>query len=213
MAWSWPNIPGHKNDGRAVAFGLALLILVFAPIPIHRSAGWVWDLGAALGFWALAGLVLQMLPCRDGIAFQRHRFLAPWVLALCLVHALWFLIVDPITRFDLRNGGAVHLWAALAGLAVLAGLILQARLPERFRLYPTYRAFRSAHRHAALCAIAAVAIHVLFSGYYVAGAGLIAVLPLILVALLRPAWAGLSPSCLGLGGAAATLIFVLMRLP
>lgn len=213
MAWNWPSIPGRNITGRAVAFGLALLILVFAVVPIRRSAGWIWDLGAALGFWALAGLTLQMMPCRDAAALRRHGRLALWVLGLCFAHALWFLIADPITRFDLRHGGAIHLWAAVVALAVLAAMTLQARLPDRFRFHPGYRGFRAAHRNAALFVVAAVAIHVLLSGYYVAGVGLVALLPLIVVALIRPGWGGLPLIYYVLGGAAAALIFVLARLP
>ncbi|GHC38737.1 hypothetical protein GCM10007291_45490 [Gemmobacter nanjingensis] len=204
------NIPGRE---RAVP---ALLILaVMALADPWRSGGLFWDFGNALGFLALAGLLFQMIPGPRGTP-RPHELLGYWVLAIAGLHAFWFLAGDAVARFYLLPGGPLHMWLGLAGLLLLAGLSILARMPDRRRLHPSYRGFRRLHRHLALACLAATLLHVLLSGFYLPLWWQAAALAAIALACAfgRRIWprASAVPVAAWLGaGGGAVAVFVLMR--
>lgn len=170
-----------------VLLSLTVLALVFLPLLAAPSDGLLWDIGALLGFLALAGLVLQTFLCRAAGEQRRHARLANWVLVLAFAHALWFLAGDPILRFSLRPMGPVHLWCAAVALALLAGMTVLARLPDRLRVHAGHRDFSVGHRAAACLTLGLVALHAGLSGFYASGVGLLSV-ALVPLAIARVVW-------------------------
>jgi len=87
------------------------------------------------------------------------------------------------------------MWLGLGGLLALAALTLLARMPERMRLHPGYRAFRKVHRWLAWAAVAGGGLHVLLTRFYLASPLQAAALALLAVAacLARRPWARIDP--------------------
>lgn len=166
---------------------LTILALVFLPLLVAPADGLFWDIGGLLGFLALVGLVLQTLPCRKAGEQLRHARSATWVIALAFAHALRFLAGDPILRFSLRPMGPVHLWCAAVALALLAGMTVQARPPDRLRVHAGHRDLSVGHRAAACLTLGLAALQVGLSGFYASGVGLLA-MALVPLAIARVVW-------------------------
>lgn len=183
------------------------------------GGGWFWDFGNALGFLALAGLLFQMIPYARARETRRHERLGYWVLGAAFAHAFWFLAGDGAVRVYLQPGAPLAMWLGLAALVVLAVLTAIARMPDRMRLHRRFQAFRTVHRWLGIAVVAAAALHVILTGFYLSGWVQDALLVLILAACCvgRPCWArlGTPPVASGIGfaglGIVAVVAFLLLR--
>ena len=93
------------------------------------GGGWLWDAGNGIGFGALAGLIFLVLPAGRISNFPSHELFAKVVLALCVLHATWFLVLDPALVTYITPGRApVYM---LAGIAVLVLLLFTTVMSER----------------------------------------------------------------------------------
>ncbi len=208
---------------RPVAAGLAgaiaaVFAIGFLAEPL-RGAGWFWELGNALGFLALAGILFQMIPMPRGGPVRRHEVLGYWILATALAHAFWFLAGDGTVRFYLQPGAPLYMWLGLAALVLLALLSLLARMPDRMRVHRQYRGFRRTHRWLGQAVVVTAGLHVVLSGFYLPRWWQ-ALLLMALAALCiagRRLWARLpspgtaSPASYLAAGALAGAAFVLIR--
>lgn len=162
--------PSRKGNPLAVpAIILALVFAITFLATPTLGGGWYWDLGNGLGFLALAGLLFQSIPGRRPRDIGAHEWLGYAVFAIATSHAFWFLLGDPVVRVYLAPGAPAHMWLGLAGLLMLALLTLLARMPDRTRIHPRYRSFRTAHRWLAVATVAASVLHVLMTRFYLSG--------------------------------------------
>lgn len=174
-----PAAQAHPRDGarRArslrVSVGLKTLAVVvglifgatFLILP-RNSGGWFWDIGGALGFLALAGMLFQMIPYPRTQTAKRHEILGYWVLGTAVAHAFWLLIGDGTLHLYLKPGAPLYMWLGVAGIAMLALLAVLARMPDRMRVHRRFATFRRVHRILAFVAVAGTLLHVLLSGFY-----------------------------------------------
>lgn len=176
----------------AAVVGLVFLVsfagvLVGGPLV---GAGWFWDLGNALGFLALGGMLFQTIPYRRAQATQRHERLGYWVLGVAVVHAFWFLTGDGAVRVYLQPGAPAAMWLGLAAILALAALTALARMPDRMRVHRRFRTFRAVHRWLGFALVAAAGLHVALTGFYLSERVQDALLVLLVAGccLGRPAW-------------------------
>ncbi|MEM1090746.1 MAG: ferric reductase-like transmembrane domain-containing protein [Pseudomonadota bacterium] len=165
-------------------FLVAVLGLTFFAMPTV-GAGWAWDADNALGFAALAGLLYLSIP---GIArrdIRAHQRLSYSVLAVILVHALWFLFADPAAVEYIKPGAPGYMWTGLGAVLLLFVLTMLASMPTRARFHRNYGVFRHWHRMLAAAVVLLSAHHVVFSGYYLRNgwqlAGLSSLVALVLL--------------------------------
>ncbi len=214
----------HGAPGRGVTVLAVLVALVFLVSFAGGSAvggGWFWDLGNALGFLALAGLLFQSIPGPRGRDVRRHEVLGYWVLAVALLHAFWFLAGDGAVRVHLQPGAPLAMWLGLLALVLLAALTVLARMPDRMRVHRRFRTFRNVHRVLGVAVVGGAALHVMLTGFYVArwGQDLLLVLLVAATCFGRAAWARLGdpPAASGAAyaalGLAAVAAFLLARSP
>lgn len=145
---------------------VALIFALTSLVEPRNGGGLFWDLGNAVGFLALAGLLFQMVPPARVRTGRQHEILGCWVLGIALVHAFWFLLGDGTVRFYLMPGAPPHMWMGLAGSLALATLVTLARMPDRMRVHRRYKTFRLLHRGMAGFTLAAALLHVVLSGFY-----------------------------------------------
>jgi hypothetical protein len=131
------------------------------------GAGWFWDLGNALGFAAMAGLLYLTLATGPGLKVRLHRQLGYAVLGVAVAHALWLLVGDPAVVEYLKPGAPLYMWAGVLGLLLLAALTVIAMPHVRSRLHKRYSGFRLWHRVLAILTIIGAAGHIAGSNYYI----------------------------------------------
>ncbi|TPE53274.1 ferric reductase-like transmembrane domain-containing protein [Amaricoccus solimangrovi] len=208
------------SRGNAVLAAIVgLVFLVSFASGARVGGGWFWDLGNALGFLGLAGILFQMIPAARGAATKRHERLGYWVLAIAGAHAFWFLLGDGAVRVYLQPGAPLAMWLGLAALLVLAPLTLLARMPERARVHRSFRGFRAVHRFLGFAVVGTASLHVALTGFYLTRWLQDALLLAVISAccLGRSYWARLgapavaSAPAFAAAGLAAAAAFVLAR--
>ncbi|MFV0292249.1 MAG: hypothetical protein ACK5II_03125 [Paracoccus sp. (in: a-proteobacteria)] len=150
----------------------AIIALVFAISFLTQpmlGAGWLWEVGNGLGFWALAGLLFQMIPLHRTDGARRHQTLGYWVLSIGFAHAFWMLATDSVVRVYLMPGAPAYMWLGLIGLMTLAMLTVLAQMPDRMRIHKQFRSFRLWHRWLGILTVAAAVGHILLSSFYLSG--------------------------------------------
>ena len=148
-----------------VTFFGAIALISFLSAPA-MGAGWSWDIDNGLGFAALAGMLILSMPGGAQHDVRRHEWLGYTVLAVVVVHALWFLLADGAVIEYIRPGAPAYMWTGIAGLIIFAVLIFVAAMPTRNTLHKTYTAFRYWHQFTAISGIAFVLHHIIGSGFY-----------------------------------------------
>ena len=183
------------------------------------GGGWFWDLGTALGFAALAGILFQMIPFARAGESRIHQRLGTWVLGAAILHAFWFLFGDGAVWTYLSPGAPLAMWLGLAALLLLGLLSVIARMPDRARLHRRFRTFLTLHRGLGFAVVAAAGLHVALTGFYLArwGQDLLLLALMAAACLGRPLWARLgrppvaSGPAFALMGALAGGAFLLAR--
>jgi len=148
----------------------AILVLVFAiailgaPLP---GEGWFWEFGNALGFLALAFLLILLANGRGGLGRSlRHRWLGIAALLATLVHISWFLIGDSLSLEYIKWGAPHYMVAGVFSAGLLILITFSSLVSFRNRSFHSYRAFRSWHHWLSVLALILAAIHVILSGFY-----------------------------------------------
>lgn len=177
---SGPVSRDRPAGGLAVVLGLVFGV-TFLAAP-RTGGGWFWDFGNGLGFLALGGLLYQMIPPARARSGRGHEYLGYWVLGTAILHAFWFLGGDGTVRFYLLPGASIHVWPGLIALVALAVLAVLARMPDRMRVHPRFRTFRQVHRALAFLAVGTGFLHVVLSGFYLAGRAQVLLLALLTLA-------------------------------
>ena len=151
-------LPSHlRRVGIASAVVAALLLL-----PLPASAGFIWNLGAAVGYGSLVFTVaLYVYPLRgDGVPHRRlftvsqHRRIGWIALFLAGLHVAILLAAEPLTGHYLLPSAPLYMLCGLGGLIALAVLVptgISARSILRRAAPP--RASSSGVAHAALAAL------------------------------------------------------------
>jgi len=132
------------------------------------GAGWFWDAGNGFGFAAFAGLLYLGITSYQRTGFRAHQLLGYTVLAIAVVHVLWFLLGDAAVVEYIKIGAPVYMWAGIFGLVLLFVLVTIAVVPDRQKVHKNYPAFRHWHRLLAIIAIASSAFHIVVSHFYLA---------------------------------------------
>ncbi len=143
----------------------AIWVISFLAAPT-LGAGWIWEAGNALGFAAMAGMLYLTIAGDSRRDVRAHEMLGYAVLLVALVHALWFLLFDGAAVEFLMPDAPVYMWAGIAGLLLLAVLVILAMLPTRLRVHRSYSVFRYWHLVISILVIGMAAYHIVFSGLY-----------------------------------------------
>ena len=120
-------LPSHlRRVGIAAAVAAALLLL-----PLPASAGFIWNLGAAVGYGSLVFTVaLYVYPLRgDGVPHRRlftvsqHRRIGWIALILAGVHTAILLAAEPLTGHYLLPSAPLYMLCGLVALIALGVLV------------------------------------------------------------------------------------------
>ena len=152
------NFPGFTSL-------LFLLPLLLASVSMV-GAGWFWELGNGLGLAALAGILYLCVDRRNGASLKSHEAASWLVLVLVAVHALWFLLGEPLSWQYFIPGHSIHLWSGLLALLLVLLLVFSARTNSRREHFSNYGNFRRWHRWLAVVLVASALHHVISSGLY-----------------------------------------------
>lgn len=157
------------RSGRVAVSVVLLIAAVFLATMLSSpmlGAGWFWDIGNALGFAAVAGVLYLTLATGPGLNVRIHRQLGYAVLGVATAHVLWLLVGDPAVVDYLKPGAPNYMWAGIIGFLLLVALTLVAMPRVRSRLHKRYSHFRLWHRIIAILTIAGVAWHIVGSNFY-----------------------------------------------
>ena len=164
-------LPSHlRRVGIASAVAAALLLL-----PLPASAGFFWNLGAAVGYGSLVfSVALYIYPLRgDGVPHRRlftvsqHRRIGWIALFLAGLHVAILLAAEPLTGHYLLPSAPLYMLCGLGALIALAVLVptgISARSILRQAAPP--RASTSGVTHAVLAALllGLLGAHIIGSG-------------------------------------------------
>lgn len=148
--------------------GITLLVLglAFLANPLV-GAGWVWDLGNAVGFVAVAGLMYLTIPTTGVRNLAAHEWFSKGVLVLCVFHAIWLLVFDPVVITYLTPGRAPpYMWIGVLSLFAVALSIVISEQTVRSLWFSDHGRFKTVHKATGLVALAGATYHVLASGHY-----------------------------------------------
>src|SRR5271163_2734219 len=165
-------LPSHlRRAGIACALTAALLLL-----PLPASAGFFWNVGAAVGYASLVfAVALYVYPLRgDGVAHRRlftisqHRRIGWIALYLGGLHVAILLVAQPLVGHYLLPSAPLYMLAgtgALIALGVLVATGIRARSTLR-KAAPSRASPASVAIHAALAALlpGLLGAHIIGSG-------------------------------------------------
>ena len=165
-------LPSHlRRAGIACAVAAALLLL-----PLPASAGFFWNLGAAVGYASLVfAVALYIYPLRgDGVAHRRlftvsqHRRIGWIALYLAALHVAILLVVQPVVGHYLLPTAPLYMLAGIGALIALGVLVptgIRARSTLR-KPAPSRASPMSVAAHAVLAALllGLLGAHVIGSG-------------------------------------------------
>lgn len=146
-----------------------LLCVILATASVDSplmGAGWSWDADNALGFAALAGMLYLSSPGEARRDLRTHEWLGIAVLAVAVLHGLWFLLVDAAALEYIKPGAPAYMWTGIGAIVLFATLVWLARLPTRRSAHRTYGSFRWWHRLIAFGGLAGALHHIIASGFY-----------------------------------------------
>jgi predicted CXXCH cytochrome family protein len=167
------SLPPHlRRAGITCVVAAALLMM-----PLPASGGFIWDLGAGLGYGSLVfAAVLYLYPLRgEGIAHRRlftvsqHRRIGWIALCLAALHTAILLVAQPLTGHYLLPSAPLYMLCGLAALIALAVLVatgISARSALRHGAAPRKKSSGNVATHAVLAGLllAMLAAHVVGSG-------------------------------------------------
>lgn len=130
------------------------------------GAGWFWDAGNAIGFAAFAGLLYLTITSSRRLDVRKHQVLGYGVLMVAAAHVFWFLLGDAAVVEFLKVGAPDYMWHGVVAFLLLGVLIIVALVPDRFRIYQDYPAFKYWHRVLAIITIGTATYHVVVSNFY-----------------------------------------------
>jgi len=178
---------------RALIVTIVLLVLTWIHRPV--GAGLVWDGLNALGFVALAAIVVLHLDDLGPLAaassrrfaHATHAWIAQAALVLVFAHVGGLLAFDPIVFEYVEPGAPSYMWAGVGATLVLVVAIWSAHPVRRHSLFATRARFRRVHRLVGAIGIALTVWHVAGSGFYL-GHGLVtaALVGIALCAVVAP---------------------------
>ena len=158
-----------------LAYTLAPLVIVVAWSRPPRVDFW-WDAAMALGAVGAGGFVLLPLvsprwwvPEQRGAAFLRHlhelhRTLSYGLILLILVHGVGLLVLEPRTLDYLFPSAPVYMLCGIVSAILVVVLTLTSLY--RHGLGYTHAGWRRWHAILSALAVAALAWHLIGSGYY-----------------------------------------------
>lgn len=150
----------------AVLTTLFVFSIALASYP-RLGDGWFWEIGNALGFVALAGLLIVTLNGRASMGNSpNHRLLGLFTVSVVLAHIIWFLIGDPLTIEYLKFGTPPHMVFAILSIALLMLLSVSSLSTFRDKSFYTRQKFRAWHRWLSLCITLSAIAHITLSGFY-----------------------------------------------
>ncbi len=169
---------------------LFLICLLPAPLP---AGGVLWDTLGGLGFAAVA----LMLPLAweaespaGGTRLELHKHLAIAATLIAGVHALGYLLTDPISLEYLKPTAPAHMLMGIVALLGLTVLTVTALPDQRRRFFRRFSQFRRLHLYLSLAVLLATLWHVLGTAFTASGPLRLTLLTALL--LLTPAIAYLA---------------------
>jgi hypothetical protein len=190
-------LPSHlRRVGIASAVAAALLLL-----PLPASAGFLWNLGAAVGYGSLVFTVaLYIYPLRgDGVPHRRlftvsqHRRIGWIALILAGLHVAILLVAQPLTGHYVLPSAPLYMLSGLGGLIAL-GVLVPTGIAARSILrqaQPPRASSTSVLAHAVLAALllGLLGAHIIGSGQLLdQPAKVITCCALLALALFYSAW-------------------------
>jgi hypothetical protein len=190
-------LPPHlRRVGIACAVAAALLLL-----PLPASGGFIWNLGAALGYASLVfAFALYVFPLRgDGVPHRRlftvsqHRRIGWIALYLAGLHVVVLLAAQPLVGHYLLPSAPLYMLCGLAALPALAVLVFTGISARSALRQPAASRAAAAgiSTHAVLAAllIGLLAAHIIGSGQLLdRSVKVITCCVLLALGLLRYAW-------------------------
>jgi hypothetical protein len=189
-------LPSHlRRVGIACALAAALLLL-----PLPASAGFFWNLGAAVGYGSLVFTVaLYVYPLRgDGVPHRRlftvsqHRRIGWIALILAGLHVAILLAAEPLTGHYLLPSAPLYMQSGLSALIALAVLVptgITARSILRRAASPRTSSSGIAHAVLAALLLALLGAHIFGSGQLLdQPVKVVTCCALLVLALLYSAW-------------------------
>ncbi len=173
--------------------GAVLLFAVCLTPRALPAGGPLWDTLSGLGLAALA-LMLPLAweaeaPARQP-RLQLHRNLAIGATLLTTVHAVGYLVADPISLEYLKPKAPAHMLVGILAFFGLIALTLTSLPAPRRRLYATFSRFRQVHLWLSVVVLALTFWHVLGTSFVASGSFRYAML--LIICIVTPALAYLA---------------------
>jgi len=172
-----------------VACLLALLLISVVPDGLPVS-GTSWDWLGGVGLASLAFLLALSWEAESPAPQPRltvHRNLALAATGLALLHAVGYLVTDPITFEYLKPKAPAYMLLGILGLVIVLFVTITSLPEPRRRIYARFNHFRRWHLGLSVTAVITAAWHVVGTGYLITGAWQLTAL--VLLTLLLPVMA------------------------
>jgi DMSO/TMAO reductase YedYZ heme-binding membrane subunit len=171
---------------------LALILICLSPdgLPVSGSS---WDWLGGIGLASLAFLLALSWEAESPAPQPRltvHRNLAVAATVLALLHAIGYLITDPITFEYLKPKAPAHMLLGIAGFMIMLFVTITSLPGPRRRVYNRFSNFRRWHLGLSIAALLSAAWHVVGTEYLITGPWRLTAV--LLLALLLPTFAYLA---------------------
>lgn len=162
-------------------------LLAVALVPTALPAGGLgWDWLGAIGLCAMSLMVAiswdSESPTRPP-ALQLHRNLAVVATVLASLHALGYLISDPVTIEYLMLTAPLYMLISIPAWILLTFLTASAFPRVRTRAFRSFATFRRWHLAMSVLALAGAAWHVIGTGFVISGGFRIVAFSLLVLGL------------------------------
>lgn len=144
-------------------FVTAALVAVIVLPDGQPSASWMWETINGLGLACIAILVATAVDARTPAtrnSLRLHQGFALVAASLAALHALGFLILDPLLFEHLKPTAPLHMWMAVLSLILLLVVTGVSFAPWRQRVFGDFRAFRFWHVALTLLVLLSALVHV-----------------------------------------------------
>jgi len=144
-------------------------------MPLAPFAGLAWDWANALGYLALAIVLLLFIYAGRPRAFppfggrffaNLHRDLGYLALLLVAAHVGLLLAAEPLLLEHLKPSAPLYMLAGLVATALLLVLVVPSITGLRRRIWRDYRRFKRLHAWLAIACVVFIAWHVAGSRFY-----------------------------------------------